>query len=39
VRTLVVEDGDKLVKACLLLKEIRGGRFGGFSFQSEMQAS
>ena len=37
MRALVVEDVDELIKASLLLKEIRGRRLGGFFFQSEMQ--
>ena len=36
VRTFVVEDVDKFVKAGLLSKEIRGRRLGGLFFQSEM---
>jgi hypothetical protein len=38
VRTLVVEDLDKLIKAGLLLEEIPGRRLGGFFFQGEMHA-
>src|ERR1700756_5781783 len=38
VRTFVVEDVDKFVKAGLLLKEIRGRRLGGLFFQREMPA-
>jgi hypothetical protein len=38
VRTLVVEDIDKLVEAGLLLQEIAGGGFRSFFLQSEMHA-
>ena len=38
VRTFVVEDLDKVVEAGLLLKEVGGGRLGGFFLQSEMHA-
>ena len=38
VRTLVVEDIDKLVEAGLRLQKIAGGRFRSFFLQSEMPA-
>jgi hypothetical protein len=38
MRTLVVEDVDKFVKAGLLLQEIGSCRLGGLFFQSEMHA-
>jgi hypothetical protein len=38
VRALVVEDVDELVKARLLLREVGGGRLGGFFLQREVQA-
>ena len=38
MRALVVKDLDKFIEAGLLLQEIRGRRFGGFFFQSEMHA-
>ena len=38
VRTLVVEDLDKLVEASLLLQEIGGRGLGGFFLPSEVPA-
>jgi hypothetical protein len=38
VRTLVVEDVDKVVEAGLLLQEVGGGRLGGFFLQGKMRA-
>ena len=38
VRTLVVEDLDKLVEASLLLQEIGGSGLGGFFLPSEVPA-
>jgi hypothetical protein len=38
VRTLVVEDINKFIKAGLLLQKVRGRRLGGFFLQSEMHA-
>ena len=34
--SFAVVDSDEFVEARLLLQEIRGSRFGGFFFQSEM---
>jgi len=39
VRTLVVEDINKFIKAGLLLQKVRSRRLGGFFLQSEMHAS
>ena len=38
VRTLVVEDFDEVVEACLLLQEVGRGRLGGFFLEGEMHA-
>ena len=38
VRTLMVEDVDKVIEAGLLLQEVGGGRLGGFFLQRKMHA-
>ena len=38
MRSLVVEDLDEIIEACLLLQEVASRWFGSFFFQREMHA-